>query len=166
MKFATNVSTITQPCDTGDLHKRELNHAKRISMADTPTNSIINPLAEQLQDLRDTRKFNVFAKTTEHIFNSAIRIPTVFRKSCDPKSNLKAHYTPGILDQGQQGPDLDVMMATCEKKLPIELKKRCLKEIPELMAHMRPRGRIIEEELEVRNHPVDTDSDGIEHPLS
>ena len=55
------------------------------------------------------------------------------------------------------------MMATYKKELPIELKKRCLKEIPELMAHMRPRGRILEEEFEVRNHPVDTNSDGIEY---
>ena len=131
-------------------------------MADTPTNLLINPLAEQLQDLRDTRAFNVCAKTIEHILNSTIRIPTVLLKSCDPKSNLKAHYIPVIIDRGQKGPDVDVMMATYKKELPIELKKRCPKEIPELMAHMRPRGRIFEDESEVRNNPVDTNSNGIE----
>ena len=80
LKFAKQASTVTQPCDTGDLHKRERHHAKHISIRDTPSPKLINPLAEDLQKLRDTGELVIPAKTLEHVLNVAIRLPTVLLK--------------------------------------------------------------------------------------
>ena len=82
MKFAKNASMVTQPCDTGDLHKRERNHAKRISMADNPTNSLINPLAEQLQGLRDTSSIprSAFQRSfSSHVTQKSISKHIIYR---------------------------------------------------------------------------------------
>ena len=70
------------------------------------------------------------------------------------------------MDKSQQGPDVDRIMATYKKELPIELKKRLLDEAPLQIKHVRQKGRFLEEEFEEYNHPLDTDSDSVEHPLS
>ena len=46
------------------------------------------------------------------------------------------------------------------------MKKRLLDEAPLQIKHVRQKGRFLEEEFEEYNHPLDTDSDSVEHPLS
>ena len=58
-------------------------------------------------------------------------------------------------------------MATYKVDLPIEKKRRLGDELPlQLKQWWRLKGRITEDEFEEYGHPIDTDSDGIEHPLS
>ena len=54
LKYAKQASRVEQPCDTGNLHTRERHHAKHVSKSDMPTIHLLNPLAEQLQEFRDT----------------------------------------------------------------------------------------------------------------
>ena len=166
MKLAKNASLTTQACDAGDLHKRQCHHAKTLTTDMTPTQGLINPLGETIQGLRDSGQLKVNAKWVTHVLNMAIRLPTVLLKSSDPKSNIRSFYIPGIVDKGQQGPDVDVMMASYKKKMTIDLKKKCLEQIPGLLKDQRRLGRILEEVYETLGHPGDTSSDGVEHPLS
>ena len=39
-------------------------------------------------------------------------------------------------NKGQQGPDVDVIMASYKKEMSIELRKKCLVDIPGLLVHM------------------------------
>ena len=55
----------------------------------------------------------------------------------------------------------------CDKKeMTIDLKKKCIEQIPGLLKDKRRIGRILEEAYKTLGRPVDTSSDGIEHPLS
>ena len=120
LKYAKQTSGVIQPADTGNLHVRERHHAKHISIDDIPTIDLINPLAEQLQQLRDLDHWIVSAKTIEHLINTAIRPLTILLKSSDRKCNQQAFYIPGIIDKGRQGPDVDMLMKTCKKNLQLK----------------------------------------------
>ena len=160
LEFAKQTSTVTQPCNTGDLHHRERHHAETLTLHDVPTLSLISPLAEELQQLRDTGKLNVPAKIIELIMNVAICLPTVLLKSCDTKRKATCRPTSSPASLTKASRD------QYKKEMTIELRNKVLSKILQLLTEMRGKGRIIREEFEKRNHPIDIDSDGIEHLLS
>ena len=165
VKFAKKATAVQQPCDAGNLRVRERHHSRHVSLSDVPRLDPLNPAAKQIQQWRDLGHLNTDAKTVEHILNMVIRMPTVLQKACDQKSHQQSFFIPGIMDKSQQGPDVDRIMATYKKELPIELKKRLLDEAPLQIKHVRQKGRFLEEEFEEYNYPLDTDSDSVEHPL-
>ena len=122
VKFAKKASAVQQPCDAGNLHVRERHHSRHVSLSDVPRIDLLNPAAEQIQQWRDLGHLNTDAKMVEHILNMVIRMPTVLEKACDQKSHQQSFFIPGIMDKSQQGPDVDRIMATYKKELPIELK--------------------------------------------
>ena len=109
---------------------------------------------------------NITAKIVEHILNMVIRMPTILQKSRSEKSVRKSFTIPGIIDSSQQGPDVHRIMATFKKDLSIDHKQRLIDEAPMQTKQFRSQGRFTEESFDEYNHPVDTDSDNIEHPLS
>ena len=54
------------------------------------------------------------------------------------------------------------MMGTYKKEMTIDVKNQCIKEIPQLLNCVHAKGRILKEEFDVHNQPIDTDSDGKE----
>ena len=164
LNFFKQASTITQVYDTGNLYKRERHHVKHISIQDIPTPILTNPLAEDFQKLRDTDKLIVPAKTLEHILNVALQLPTVLLKLSDPKSNIQNRLLS--LESLIMDHNVNVMMTSNKKLMTVELKRKCLVEIPDLLTHLQTKGRILEGEFENLGHPIDTDNNGIEHILS
>jgi hypothetical protein len=49
------------------------------------------------------------------IFYVAVYLPIVLLKSCDIKINMKVYVIPGIVDNGFQGLEFNVMMASYKK---------------------------------------------------
>lgn len=96
-----------------------------------------------------------------------IQMPTVLRKSADQNSIQQSFFILGILDRSQQGPDVDRLMGTYKKDLPIERKKRLEAEFPLQLKEWRLKGiRITEDKFEEYDHLIDAESDGIENSLS
>ena len=90
-----------------------------------------------MQGLRYTGEINTVDKKVQHILNATIRLSIILiLKSSDQKSNVRSVYIPGTVNKGQQGPDVDVVMASYKKEMPIKLKKKSLVDIPWLLVHM------------------------------
>ena len=75
----------------------------------------------------------------------AIRMPTILQKSSDDKSTQQALHIPGIIDGSQQGPDLELMMATYKKDLPLPLKKHLEDKLLLQLKMCQDKGRFPEE---------------------
>ena len=166
VKFAKKTSGVVQPSDVGDLHPRQRHHAKHTTLEDVPRMCLLNPAAEQIQEWRDIEHLNINGKTVENILNMIIRMPTILQKSSGEKSNRRSFFISGITDSSQQGTNVDRIMATCKKKLRIELKQQLLDEASPQIKEFRNKGKFVEEYFDEFNQPVDTDSAMIEHPLS
>ena len=165
-KFAKNTSAVIQPADTGRGHALTRHHAKRLTWQDVPTTGLVLEVTTAIQALRDKGMLNISAHKLEHMVNAIIRLPTVFRKSYSEKSIINAYVIAGLLDKSLQGPDLDTLFKTYKQVPTKEMRQKWLDELPALIKLFLEKGRILESDFEERGYPIDTDSDGVEHPLS
>ena len=164
-KLCTGTSAVSQPCDTGDGHWRMKHWMKNLDTLSTPSVTMVAPLVESLQALRDKGWLNITASKVSLITQAVSRLPTALLKSYDPQSILNGFVVAGHTDSSRQAPDLDSLFATLKKEVPLEQRTKWESDLPSLINSFSEKGQITESEFTVLGYPEDVDASGKLHPV-